>query len=1798
MDVGDLQRAVTSGHRTIAAKALKKAAISITQLDIHAKDSKAPVAGAGAHPLLQVLWEALLKPTGSGPFGTAIASSASQLICSLVQSGVLPFLAVLNAIIDGLPSVPRNKTTIVIKTAADLLLMHVDMQEEGLYECPFGFKAPRAHPFISIMLVRPERWNDIVSESKRILKTLHASNVNDEELPETMRSFRIHTAYAMMEPFFRFVFVSNSVVIPADWQSDLLQLQFETLSLLLELQIPGRSLDTSGTRMHECPECSVKTLILSTLEMLPITRLGLDKSGLAVQLLHSFAEINLTSEPTIEELDRGILISLSLICDLIEIGDSMKELLPILEVFLIKRAKYHKFATHAQVNALYFVTLSSLSYVLLNTPGSSEEIGKILRLLELVHGNLNKEESSCRMILRLLIYPLIQIIIELESGDDAIKARTLLHGLDGNIIAQSDVNVGVFWDDESSFRGLQSSTTGVVGLLVALTSTYLQSAAAMPENLENLFLSSIPLSSTLFLSGLLFADAFDLRVSSLNALKVVVQSEGATASNCMTMIPLMLYILQKNTHAEMNHDIIFGFFSAISTIKDPYLTSRNSKIALSLVGQDAGRQSSAILTAAGLRLLCGLWVNQQRLWAELKGALSQSVLRVERAKLTDVGEAEVQLATGHVLITIGRSKAKDYVEEIIPLVHSLLNCRSLLQSTVTNMSKAVASEVSRFYGLVASKADGTDVYLEFKMDIISNYIVPMMQSPLRHIKSAGYDALSKFPATDMYPLIAEPTSFVAEVLELSTQDIANVDMEFMHLLTSLIKHEVQFMRRAVFKGIAAAEGVSQAAVRTDADIQFEKTRSFFMDTASEIKTLWDTGRSQPGNRPGLAAFAMICCSDFVSDSKSGKANAKDGNIPFAKQITNALRDLSFSDDYLLRLEIVPAWKAFWESQLLRASRGEESEAANENRAEYAESLLSLCVVDLFEKRLKETRVPSIISNIFLALAGLLVAASELELSNVHDLASSLFDEIIRTYLCPSPQTDAMTDIQRSDEAQFAIIVALGYISCALHPTDIKRLGVLAYRISAEVLATERLDDTMNWYLFGCGLSLTIILESTLRMRNSAQNDVVRLLATTAQSALTAPNILELIRLGIALGLPASLSLLKDSQHASIIDAILLGSTGYLTSSDSLGQLETVAHMWVVTGLTRDNGLQIPDHVLVNINQAIESSQQNAISVCHNRLIASEPNYESRRSVAIEQNVRTFSDTSLSTARRIKAMFGLLPLLNLDYGDYYPSSDILSREFRQCGEALKSILLAAEPKASRIAGWIFGKLMKAFLLVFGIGESSNRKSSMRGRDPLDFRRLNTGSSFLKAAFDALNIHSNESAKGHDRECKALLTCLQDVDIPLPLVDWGPTFSKLAVSRESLCFNECFAFVAKHSSNTSSKSLVNSFLQQLKILLLAKDDGMRLITNGLSKLYELSGFRHRENVSPEVDGGVPAISPDVTEEFFRLYLSTYMEPDSEYAAQLQYEFLRVSDCYLTVVNSPQQNKTKVVLASKLKRQLLERLTTSSNNPEVKNELLALRCACSLLSSEKDILDDFMLALTDLNALKPKSLWCLCLLIQLAWDNQPQAGNGNFTVSYVYSALTERFVSLELDLLSLEETDVTAGINGCLSAVSKFFRPRPNSSSPTWDLLGALVKFLDVVIILCASSNGTAVEIAWFRALTGLVSVANGSLKDDDDIIIVGEERWDVSESDMEFMIPTSIQMNGHQTASVRKQAVKRLVRLLQCTTTTSVAERKGSASGKQAARVLISEACRHSIRSILFRLRDHDEVKELWVEVFGE
>ncbi|KAI9352880.1 hypothetical protein BDR26DRAFT_207502 [Obelidium mucronatum] len=510
-------------------------------------------------------------------------------------------------------------------------------------------------------------------------------------------------------------------------------------------------------------------------------------------------------------------------------------------------------------------------------------------------------------------------------------------------------------------------------------------------------------------------------------------------------------------------------------------------------------------------------------------------------------------------------------------VHHAQYAKQMLESP-SPVAESLWIQLFAFFKLVPMKSEDTDVYQQFKHDILTSYILrslsitaptddqaddlvatitkpKLIKNISPKIKCAAFDALASFPPPELYPLIPLPVDFLTNVLVPEADSLVQVSPQVLEslsggpssLLTGLLFHEIDNMRRAVFKALATDMGVNRNALEAGgggegdaADKELGKARRILKDLGSEGREKWVLGKSAAAVRSGLAAASLFLPVSLLADDLKAASSSFDPStttlprLTAYKDLVNGLRDLSISDHPLIRAEAVTVWIAFWMSRLRALVSVPVQDQPGENNKDPMTSVEWLFKNSLqeLEKRLREAKQPVPCANVIFSLVGLVSAASSLSVpdasENVSRMISLLISEYGRKFAVSSSATADQnfntSELQKSDEVQFAVCLGLSYLARLLFPTDEVSFGVIISQLQNELMFSVS-DDSQSG--FAAGYGATIVLHSLVLSPSPNVPLISQLTSLVSENLLDPTNISSTAFCGLAIGLSNCLRDLKE-----------------------------------------------------------------------------------------------------------------------------------------------------------------------------------------------------------------------------------------------------------------------------------------------------------------------------------------------------------------------------------------------------------------------------------------------------------------------------------------------------------------------------------------------------------------------------------------------------------------------------------------------------------------------------------------------
>ncbi|KAJ3094082.1 hypothetical protein HK100_006283, partial [Physocladia obscura] len=971
-------------------------------------------------------------------------------------------------------------------------------------------------------------------------------------------------------------------------------------------------------------------------------------------------------------------------------------------------------------------------------------------------------------------------------------------------------------------------------------------------------------------------------------------------------------------------------------------------------------------------------------------------------------------------------------------------------------------------------------------------------------------------------------------------------------------------------------------------------------------------------------------------------------LPLYKDLVNGLRDINVTDHLLIRIESVAVWISFWTCRFQLFAAIKTVDETPVTRLERVEWLFKVGIAEL-EKRLWDAKQPVICANTVCCIAGLICTAVMMGLpsapENVNRIVKILIEQFGRSF----DSSAILSDLQKSDEVQFAVSLALSYFTQLLFPTDEASFGLIIQQLKSEV-QNQKSDTAQS--AFGSSFGLTIVLQSLLQSPSPIVPFIESILEIITSSISNPDSSSATAIVGFAFGLSKILRDLKEFLASSNGDGginanqiklselikncfsrftefvLAGGDDGEKISEKNLAV--AIADCWIVSaGASVSGYFEDVEEVVAGIEILIERAVSNQnLSSCliHARTSLNFIKITQLSSAAISDTLTNaltlLKNINLSHANKVSLCFSIAPLLGVDTQAPALLSPIA---VKRTIETLSSIQLSQDPKVSRSVGWVIGKIIASFektydfenaaIIDLGSLTAADSFSQSRRKDPSDLRRLNEGSSFLRAVFDALNQICIETGAGYllsDKNiaiAKVLLKGLVDVGLlgkknalGLPLVNWTKILTVCSESRDPDLSHLCFLLSSVHSSATSAKSLVDYFVLKLKAFDTDSSEFRSKFlfgSDGVGKLLNLVGmYPAPVSSNGAADDAQTAVSitvaPSKVLEIVQamVYFVYYEGMASNVSDQI-----KLAESLFDALSQPDLGfpesilKLKADISSCLCDAFLAVPAPVSEERVIGIRRLIRAALVSETSSSISLLQ---------HILAPEE-WCSKfvwgLLCIMEFEDDP--------ASFILVHLKKRFISKELLYVRILQFVVAYDNNeaveptSCLTATMTYLQKvickkqqvfvKSSLSAKIAFELQWVVQYLDVLIIACASNNGIGVDFAWLKGLTGallLLDAENYLHVLGGELVAIHQAEWDVLEklAIVRLVELLAVKIDNNDVSILRSQhlqiyqIVKRLLRVLECTAVDSNKLQKGQ--------VLTSRKTQKEIRNVLLRARDFE------------
>ncbi|KAJ8327946.1 hypothetical protein QVD99_006320 [Batrachochytrium dendrobatidis] len=1195
----------------------------------------------------------------------------------------------------------------------------------------------------------------------------------------------------------------------------------------------------------------------------------------------------------------------------------------------------------------------------------------------------------------------------------------------------------------------------------------------------------------------------------------------------MKLFASIIYILKGKIEPATVHAIITKTIPDLSARKDPFLTSACIRFVLTLL---AGENLNTSAELAGFESLIHICNSQPRIWAQVKTYIFQWLQRFKgsqgggriktKAEIRILQDIEVFILQS--VSQLSKQKPTQCGYDLLPFVIQYLRLSFASVSgqsiALLTISQAIRDNVSAplttwnvvmqnfvsnikpdcphlileslcdYYSTVGEKMQFNEQYIAFASEILTLHLVPLTVCAVDSIKSAAFRALSKFPSSDVYPLLGLPQEFLT--FQIPDQPILSGHRD---LLCSLIEHECSTMRRPVFKGIASAEGVvGNSSQDTQMDAQTTLISKVYTICCS-LTEIYESARFSSAARGGLA-FAVLFSANKKEYVKKTVNFSKLGthSLEFFQVGNAAIKDLVVTDFPLARSEAVEAWCTFWRNSFAQTARYIIDPESTMLPLEAIETLFEMLIGELVFDQIKGSKAPAVVANSLLSATGAVLAAHDLNFASACSQATALVDHCV----------DQLQQNTLRSETIATLLTSLSFLAQTIHLSDGVRLECILNAMYSHLQPLPDISDDEKIISLSAGVGLSRVIHHILTLPTAFSqgkiNEILMQYVQLLDSSLP-------WNVGVAMGWYA---LLSSSAYDDIVECIgsvclenviAVSVERVQTFSESpQATLESltdghsfVAVLWVLSATAPHYPEMLINFdylaLLSKFQRHIQSDRKFEFFLPHvlfayNHEIARLARLSNGASASIMADTLNYtlelcqSTNNLASLRQAYIQ-SLGPLLGTSFSfelDLRASSLNVAQLLEVSKKLYELLISRDDAKVLRLCGWTVGSI----LWSLGYALDSDGTRSVRRREPRTYHRLNVNSSFLRGIHDRLQRSIFE--KDIDISL-TLMNVMVRVESALPLTDWSPLFEGLINLDESLRM-PILLLSRKQSQHDSSKCFSDFFTSQLKIIALSLSslsaeslpNHLRFIEfacsfESISTLLKLGGIQSDTTSLVTVKSTISVSSARILDILTPLLRYLYLvEQEVENTWQIT-----VAEAIIKTL--PAQS-TRSLLHRDIARLALQLLEEDHSIVQTDSSAKATCCLVECVLTDSSCTETLIRRL-DGYALNPSTrrLWILGSVVVLASSASQSEG-------IFIKALKNAF-------LEGCPNTVTACVHSLLTVVS--IKAVEKQIVMDW-----ISKMLDVAILLaisCRSNTASlsALHAIWNYAISGLLSLGWGSL-----------------------------------------------------------------------------------------------------------
>ncbi|KAG0061848.1 hypothetical protein BGZ89_011126 [Linnemannia elongata] len=1110
----------TTTHRSVNVQKITNLSKQLTS-----SSSTASNATNGRNLSLAQLWSQCASPVAY------TSSVATGVMIDLVRKDTLDWNEALQGFENALSTAQGQALVNMIHSLSDLLISAAEMasgsvkSKTHISKSVFAIKNNR-HPFIALILTNSQVESVLFTEMDRIL----------DHIPDSPQ-YRI-AAFDILSPFLDFclldrlertLIASSSTVL---WISKTLNASiydedlrpFVTHLLDYLCSVPTRfPLDRS--QPSATLQSSLRTLV--DFYCLPSTQLALDSVYKA------------------EFGGRILMALLSWMADLKRYG------LPTFPLMLTAQALFRSRKGYTAPSLSFNTLWPLLSFLLMNSPTVDEQ----RVLVSWMHAVLTTTEEHVEaMITNLAFLPIFQVMGESQSEDISKKCADILQKLESIPKTTSTTLVA-----EIELR----ATSGVAAM-IQTDVAHLRRDWSVTEDEQNMDEEQADAGETLFSLGdddtfaSLILTTYMFHPDESKRIDAMTRQAQVEEGRLVTLV-LFIYVLRVDSSPLVKLHLLQEVIPSLVTSKDEMVTAKVLRTILTLIHGVPNAPSGAKIMnthmgAVGVRILFLIWKRQPRVWKTLRHVIHswvESRPRLFKTPLKGEPEYDMEVAVLATIRDICAYDAAGYAEVLIPFLANLLGSVELYASSICTiietmnltveaqvvepraawnvllchvgehasktMHPGMLQEMCVFYGIVGSRSEDTQVYLDLREAVLINYIQPLLTSEDPEVLAAALKALGCFTAPEIASVLPteSPSLYIREKV-LEANDTLVLD-EYSFILEKLVRFELSNMRRGLFKEAGSKKVVDSASGTQELD----RLQGVLSVVAGNILQKWQSGDVNPGLRIGYALSSLLCSAvvekpaDGVSEDGTAEAiRARQGY----RNVMTAVKDVALTDHLIERISALEGWTALFDNMWVL------------NDDVQTQMIAEILIADLY-KKITDGYVPAHCANALFAITGLILSLHRHAHPASTVQSSVLAKQLLQNFVRP----ETMSDVGGSDEVQFAVLVSLSFIT-PLAAVDEKLvasvLGVFTDSLDEDAVSSNSSSDITSWASFGVGWAFCNLLAGlvgsptkTAELNAICNDTLLRLLTifelNTASFALTLGLLMAFPRLSVAIASSAT-----------------------------------------------------------------------------------------------------------------------------------------------------------------------------------------------------------------------------------------------------------------------------------------------------------------------------------------------------------------------------------------------------------------------------------------------------------------------------------------------------------------------------------------------------------------------------------------------------------------------------------------------------------------------------------------------------